>query len=68
LDESARLIEQFFPNAPENPGSDWFDWLMYDVLRREAVELIGDEAPAAAEHDRINSDPDSSRFASPLPP
>jgi serine/threonine protein kinase len=57
LDESSQLIEQSFPNAPENLGSDWFDWLLYNLLRREAVELLGRETPAAAEHDRMNADP-----------
>jgi tetratricopeptide (TPR) repeat protein len=40
FDESARLIEQSFPNAPVDLGSDWFDWLAYDLLRREAVGLL----------------------------
>ena len=54
FDESARLIENSFPNAPVDLGSDWFDWLMYDVLRREAVELLDLES---AERRRARPDP-----------
>jgi tetratricopeptide (TPR) repeat protein len=41
FDESDRIICQRFPGAPANVGADWFNWLMHDLLRREAVELLG---------------------------
>jgi serine/threonine protein kinase/tetratricopeptide (TPR) repeat protein len=41
MKDATRLIEQFYPNAPDQLGSDWFDWQMYDLLRREAVEVAG---------------------------
>jgi hypothetical protein len=47
FDESIRLIERCYPNAPDLLGSDWFDWLMYDLLRREAVELPGLKLPTS---------------------
>ena len=48
FDESARLIEQHYPYAPAKLGTDWFDWLIYDLLRGEAAELLNLEDAANA--------------------
>ena len=57
FDESARLIQGHYPDAPANLGADWFDWLLYDLLRREATELLGLDVAGHAAEGATNRDP-----------
>jgi tetratricopeptide (TPR) repeat protein len=46
-----QLINKRFPTAPTQLGRSWFDWVLYEILRREAAELLGEpvgEPPTAA--------------------
>jgi len=38
--ESVEMIQRHFPNAPVDLGAYWFNWLMHEVLRREAAQLL----------------------------
>jgi hypothetical protein len=43
LAKTAQLITARFPDAPNNLGLTWADWQLYEVLRREAEELLATE-------------------------
>jgi tetratricopeptide (TPR) repeat protein len=43
--EAARRSYVDFRYAPHYPGSSWADWLIYDILRREAAGVLGIPEP-----------------------
>jgi serine/threonine protein kinase/Flp pilus assembly protein TadD len=47
---AARVMAKWFPAAPAELGMRWFDWVVYEILRREAAALLeidSAEAPPA---------------------
>lgn len=40
LAEAESIMSAAFPEAPSKPGPLWADWMLYEILRREAAELI----------------------------
>jgi serine/threonine protein kinase/Tfp pilus assembly protein PilF len=47
-DQATKLIAEDIPGGSASPGQWWTDWLVYDVLRREAATML--ETDGAARH------------------
>jgi hypothetical protein len=43
-DDAAAIIGEYFPDAPDELGSMWEGWLIYDILSREASALLSNES------------------------
>jgi serine/threonine protein kinase/tetratricopeptide (TPR) repeat protein len=41
LTDAVALMKQSFPQAPVDLGFRWADWMLFEVLRREAADLLG---------------------------
>ena len=45
LDSAANAMRELYPQAPKSLGSMWADWQLYEVLRRQAEQILATGGP-----------------------
>jgi hypothetical protein len=43
MEQASALIRERFPGAPDYLGKTWLDWVIYEILKKEATAVLRTE-------------------------